>query len=188
MASRWSKPSWRSCRTSCLAPHPPPEPGNIDLGLEGTRHRSTLSLVQPALADTLAQLRQAGADHFYQSSLAAQSVRYLRSHGSSLTAEDFAAFQPETVEPTSVGFGGLTVGELPAQLRQYARFTPTRRMKFAGNAMAAALESDTLFRQRIGERLRDAKLRRLPGQHCVRDARPVSRRARSGAWVQGGIG
>ncbi|GAA1364647.1 NYN domain-containing protein [Streptomyces beijiangensis] len=57
----------------------------------------------------------------------------------------------------SDAFGGLTVTELPAQLRQYARFTPTRRAKFAGNAMAAALESDPLFRQRIGERLKEAQ-------------------------------
>lgn len=57
----------------------------------------------------------------------------------------------------SDAFGGLTVAELPAQLRQYARFTPTRRAKFAGNAMASALEGDTLFRQRIGERLREAQ-------------------------------
>jgi predicted RNA-binding protein with PIN domain len=53
----------------------------------------------------------------------------------------------------SDAFGGLTVTELPSQLRQYARFTPNRRLKFAGNAMAAALESDPLFRQRIGERI-----------------------------------
>ncbi|MEV8352762.1 NYN domain-containing protein [Streptomyces niveus] len=52
----------------------------------------------------------------------------------------------------SDAFGGLTVTELPAQLRQYARFTPSRRARFAGNAMAAALESDPVFRQRIGER------------------------------------
>lgn len=57
----------------------------------------------------------------------------------------------------SDAFGGLTVTELPAQLRQYARFTPTRRAKFAGNAMAAALESDPLFRQRIGERLKEGQ-------------------------------
>ena len=54
-------------------------------------------------------------------------------------------------------FGGLTVAELPAPLRQYARFTASRRAKFAGNAMAAALEGDPLFRQRIGERLRQAQ-------------------------------
>ncbi|MEU9334632.1 NYN domain-containing protein [Streptomyces sp. NPDC048290] len=61
------------------------------------------------------------------------------------------------VQIVSDGFGGLTVTELPAQLRQYARFAPNRRAKFAGNAMAAALESDALFRQRIGEKLREAQ-------------------------------
>ncbi|MFF0158302.1 NYN domain-containing protein [Streptomyces sp. NPDC005263] len=61
------------------------------------------------------------------------------------------------VQIVSDGFGGLTVAELPAQLRQYARFAPNRRAKFAGNAMAAALESDPLFRQRIGEKFREAQ-------------------------------
>ncbi|MEU1517703.1 NYN domain-containing protein [Streptomyces sp. NPDC005811] len=61
------------------------------------------------------------------------------------------------VQIVSDGFGGLTVAELPAQLRQYARFAPNRRAKFAGNAMAAALETDPLFRQRIGEKFRDAQ-------------------------------
>ncbi|MGI5442782.1 NYN domain-containing protein [Streptomyces shenzhenensis] len=61
------------------------------------------------------------------------------------------------VQIVSDGFGGLTIGELPAQLRQYARFAPNRRAKFAGNAMAAALESDPLFRQRISEKLREAQ-------------------------------
>ncbi|GGJ96516.1 RNA-binding protein [Streptomyces camponoticapitis] len=56
----------------------------------------------------------------------------------------------------SDAFGGLTVTELPPQLRQYARFTPTRRARYAGNAMAAALESDPVFRQRIGERFGQA--------------------------------
>lgn len=51
--------------------------------------------------------------------------------------------------------GGLTFTELPAPLRQYARFTPVRRIKFGGNAIATALENDALFRQRIGERLRE---------------------------------
>ncbi|MFJ4470609.1 NYN domain-containing protein [Streptomyces sp. NPDC089424] len=61
------------------------------------------------------------------------------------------------VQIVSDGFGGLTMAELPAQLRQYARFAPNRRAKFAGNAMAAALETDPLFRQRIGEKLREAQ-------------------------------
>ncbi|MEU9392465.1 NYN domain-containing protein [Streptomyces sp. NPDC048324] len=61
------------------------------------------------------------------------------------------------VQIVSDGFGSLTVAELPAQLRQYARFAPNRRAKFAGNAMAAALETEPLFRQRIGEKLREAQ-------------------------------
>ncbi|MFD8806117.1 NYN domain-containing protein [Streptomyces sp. NPDC059597] len=61
------------------------------------------------------------------------------------------------VQIVSDAFGSLTVAELPAQLRQYARFAPNRRAKFAGNAMAAALETDRVFRQRIGERYREAQ-------------------------------
>ncbi|GAA3834714.1 NYN domain-containing protein [Streptomyces chiangmaiensis] len=61
------------------------------------------------------------------------------------------------VQIVSEGFGGLTLGELPTQLRQYGRFTPNRRAKFAGNAMAAAVETDAVFRQRIGEKLREAQ-------------------------------
>ncbi|WP_329216472.1 NYN domain-containing protein [Streptomyces sp. NBC_01485] len=61
------------------------------------------------------------------------------------------------VQIVSDGFGGLTVGELPAQLRQYARFAPNRRAKFAGTAMAAALETDPLFRQRIAEKFREGQ-------------------------------
>lgn len=57
---------------------------------------------------------------------------------------------------TGDALGGLTVAELPVPLRQYARFTPQRRVRFAGNAMAAALESDPAFRRRIADRLCEA--------------------------------
>ncbi|MDT9684560.1 NYN domain-containing protein [Streptomyces sp. TRM76323] len=67
------------------------------------------------------------------------------------------AVRRRVVALVSEAFGGLTVPELPSQLRQYARFTPSRRARFAGNAMAAALEGDALFRQRIGDRLRTAQ-------------------------------
>ena len=75
----------------------------------GRSLRAGDNFTQPALADTFEVLRDAGADAFYQGSLAERSVEYLRSHGSSLTVEDFAEFQPETVEPISVAFRGLTV-------------------------------------------------------------------------------
>lgn len=54
-------------------------------------------------------------------------------------------------------FAGLKVGELPASLRQYARFTPSRRIKYGAAAIAAALEHDPVFRQRVAARLRGAQ-------------------------------
>ena len=75
----------------------------------GRSLRAGDNFTQPALANTFEALKEAGADAFYQGSLAERSVGYLRSHGSSLTVGDFAAFQPETVEPISVDFHGLTV-------------------------------------------------------------------------------
>ncbi|WP_432052871.1 NYN domain-containing protein [Streptomyces xiamenensis] len=54
-------------------------------------------------------------------------------------------------------FAGLTVNELPPVLRQYARFTPARRVRHGGAAIATALENDTLFRHRVAARLRAAE-------------------------------
>ena len=67
------------------------------------------ALVQPALADTFATLRRNGPGEFYDGELAERTVAYLRSRGSDVAAEDFAEFQPETVEPISADFGDLTV-------------------------------------------------------------------------------
>jgi gamma-glutamyltranspeptidase len=75
----------------------------------GRALRAGENLMQPALADTFATVREEGADGFYEGSLAERSVGYLRAHGSSLTLDDFAAFRPETVEPISVALRGLTV-------------------------------------------------------------------------------
>jgi gamma-glutamyltranspeptidase/glutathione hydrolase len=79
----------------------------------GRALRAGDSFVQAALADTFGALRDGGAHTFYEGALAEQSVEYLRSRGSSLTAEDFAAYQPEIVEPISVDFRGLTVFTSP---------------------------------------------------------------------------
>lgn len=54
-------------------------------------------------------------------------------------------------------FGGFTYQELPVSLRPYARFTPSRRVKYAATALAAALESDAAFRQKVASRLREAQ-------------------------------
>ncbi|WP_026219935.1 NYN domain-containing protein [Wenjunlia vitaminophila] len=57
----------------------------------------------------------------------------------------------------SDGFSSLSPAEMPAPLRQYARFTPARRAKFAATALATALENNPAFRQRMAARLRQAQ-------------------------------
>ncbi|MFI5528110.1 NYN domain-containing protein [Kitasatospora sp. NPDC051853] len=74
-------------------------------------------------------------------------------------AEQLGRPLPEGVRHRVVGIaadalGGLPAGELPSSLRQYAKFTPARRAKYAGTALAAALEAEPAFRQRIADRLR----------------------------------
>ncbi|RKS74051.1 putative RNA-binding protein with PIN domain [Motilibacter peucedani] len=55
--------------------------------------------------------------------------------------------------------GTLAPGEVPAPLRPFLRFTPARRLRHAAPALAAALELDEGFRERVADRVRDA----LPG-------------------------
>jgi predicted RNA-binding protein with PIN domain len=54
-------------------------------------------------------------------------------------------------------FGGFTFADLPVSLRPYARFTPSRRVKYAATALAAALESDAGFRRKVAAKLREAQ-------------------------------
>jgi gamma-glutamyltranspeptidase/glutathione hydrolase len=70
-------------------------------------------LAQPALADSFAALREGGPGVLYTGDLAERCVSYLRSRGSTLTVQDFAAFEPEIHEPISTQFRGLTVFTSP---------------------------------------------------------------------------
>ncbi|WP_145797209.1 NYN domain-containing protein [Kitasatospora atroaurantiaca] len=79
--------------------------------------------------------------------------------GTEAAAEHLDRPLPEGVRRRVVGIaadalGGLPPADLPASLRQYAKFTPARRAKYAGTALAAALESEPVFRLRIADRLR----------------------------------
>nr|WP_215909943.1 NYN domain-containing protein [Streptacidiphilus fuscans] len=69
---------------------------------------------------------------------------------------------PEGVRRRVVGIaadalGGLAQGDLPARLRPYGKFTRDARVKRGATAIAAALETDSLFRSRIAERLRQGQ-------------------------------
>lgn len=52
--------------------------------------------------------------------------------------------------------GGLPADQVPAALKAFARFTPARRARLAAVPLAAALESDVVFRQLVADGLREA--------------------------------
>lgn len=55
--------------------------------------------------------------------------------------------------------GALPTHEVPATLRRVAGFVPSRRARLGGSAIAAALGTEVVFRQQVGELARQ----RLPG-------------------------
>ncbi|MGZ4593021.1 MAG: NYN domain-containing protein [Actinomycetes bacterium] len=52
--------------------------------------------------------------------------------------------------------GSLTDDEVPQSLRPFRRWAPARRTKLAATALAAAVETDVVFRQRVATRLTEA--------------------------------
>lgn len=68
---------------------------------------------------------------------------------------------PEAVRARVVGLASVALGvmsaeEIPASLRALHRFTPPRRAKLAAAPLAAGLESDPVFRQRVAGHARAA--------------------------------
>lgn len=100
--------------------------------LEGRNLRAGDPLIQPALAETYAALRQRGPDDFYGGSLAARTVAYLRSQGSAMTTADFETFQPEVVDPLSIDFDGLTVHTSPPNTQGFVLLHALRAVAGSG--------------------------------------------------------
>ncbi len=67
-----------------------------------------------------------------------------------------AAVRARVVALAAERLGSLPPEQVPAALRSVARFTPGKRARLAATALAAALEADVVFRQRVAERLREA--------------------------------
>jgi gamma-glutamyltranspeptidase/glutathione hydrolase len=64
-------------------------------------------------ANTLKAIAASGGESFYRGELAAQIADFAAATGGFLTREDFAAHQPEWVDPISATYRGLTVWEMP---------------------------------------------------------------------------
>lgn len=64
------------------------------------------------------------------------------------------AVRMRVISVAADALGTMTADEVPGPLRRFARFTHQRRAKYAATPLAAALENDPVFRQRIAERFR----------------------------------
>lgn len=81
-------------------------PGGVAPGLGDT-------FKNPALGESLRQVAAHGRDAFYNGKMTEAMVKFLNEQGGAHTAEDFADFQPEWVEPISTVYRGWKVYELP---------------------------------------------------------------------------
>ena len=73
----------------------------------GTLHRL------PALAETLRLIAKEGTAAFYKGAIADDIVARLGAHGSLMTADDLAGFEPQAVEPISANYRGYDIYECP---------------------------------------------------------------------------
>jgi gamma-glutamyltranspeptidase/glutathione hydrolase len=116
-------------------------------------------LRQDALADTFRLLRDRGPDAFYSGPLADRTVEYLRSHGSRLSADDFARFAAEVAAPLRADFRGLTLLTSPPNTHGFLLLRALRSLGDAGaaDALGSGLGSlMEIFRQ--GNQVRAAAL------------------------------
>ncbi|HEU0100768.1 MAG TPA: NYN domain-containing protein [Mycobacteriales bacterium] len=67
-----------------------------------------------------------------------------------------AAVRARVVTLAADRLGALKHDQLPSSLRAFARFTPGKRARLAAVPLAAALESDVVFRQHVADGLREA--------------------------------
>ena len=78
-------------------------------------------LALPRLADSFERLARLGPRKgFYEGETAEEMCRALGAEGSPLTADDFAAYSCEWVEPISTGYRGYTAYEFPPNTQGFA--------------------------------------------------------------------
>ena len=67
----------------------------------------------PDAARTLRLIAASRGEAFYRGEIAAAAARHAHEHGGSMTAADFAAYQPEWVTPLGQDYRGHTLHEIP---------------------------------------------------------------------------
>lgn len=110
------------------------DPGCAEVFLPGGVPLATGDLlVQPALARTLAELRDGGPDAFYTGPLGRRLVAGLAGLGSLMTPDDLATFEPEITEPLSGAFRDHTVFTSPPNTQGFSLLRALDRVRRLGD-------------------------------------------------------
>jgi len=67
----------------------------------------------PAAARGLRKIAESRGEAFYGGEIAQSIERFVKEHGGTITAKDFAAYKPEWVQPISRDYRGYTLHEIP---------------------------------------------------------------------------
>ena len=85
----------------------------VALRPDGSAHPAGTILQQPVLAATYRELAECGPEGFYRGALGQRIAEDLAANGSFVTAEDLAAYRPETARPVSGRYRGYDVVSTP---------------------------------------------------------------------------
>jgi gamma-glutamyltranspeptidase len=99
---------------------------------------------QPALARTLQQLADEGADSFYRGALAKRFAAGLAEVGALVTADDLAACYPEEQTPISITYRGYTVAEAPPNSTGWVLLQELKIVELFDLAQMGALSADAV--------------------------------------------
>lgn len=116
----------------CLSyvwPRLPADPGmSAVFAPDGRPVRRGERVVQPALADTLAEVASAGPAGFYEGEVPRRIVDLLSSHGSAMSVDDFSSFEAETTASLSRPWRGLDVHTSPPNTQGFALLRTLRTL------------------------------------------------------------
>jgi len=114
---------------------------------------------QPALADTLSAIADAGPEAFYVGALAERWVAGLRALGSAITTTDVAAYRPAVEEPISTTFGDVEVFTSPPNTQGFSLLRTLRAIEAEGLADPLGADAGRLAEIfASGNRMRSAHL------------------------------
>jgi gamma-glutamyltranspeptidase len=113
-------------------------------------------LTQPALAETLDRIAEAGPAAFYEGDLATRWINGLRAVGSRIGYDEVARFRPTVSDPLRVGFMGHSVLTSPPNTQGFALLRALRLLETA--SVADPLGADAA---RLALAFRDANRVRL---------------------------